>query len=256
MRRTAFTLLACATVALAGTAAPAAAQKAGPRATVTMPVCHSAVAPLDRGITWVGDMFSLRAGNRMEMRFDVYTRTPGDPVWRLVKAPDLGIWNRAKADRSEYKFLQKAVNLAAPASYKARVTFRWLGPNGQKTVKRLDSKVCEQRDARPNLRVTRLDGAVVNRQLADYIVVVRNVGQTAVSSGQGFDVGLAVDGIAQPTQTFTGGLRPGERVQFKFRAPRCKQGGTFKGTVDPDARIDQSDRADDTLELPCPASLA
>ena len=88
-----------------------------------MPVCHSDVAPLDRRITWVGDMFSLRPGNRMEMRFDVYTRTAADPTWRLVQAPDLGIWNRAKGGVSEYKFRQKAVNLNAPASYKARVTF-------------------------------------------------------------------------------------------------------------------------------------
>jgi hypothetical protein len=256
MRRTGLTLLACATAALLGTAAPAAAQKGAGKATVTTPVCHSDVAPLDRRITWVGDMFSLRAGNRMEMRFDVYTRTPADPVWRLVQAPDLGIWNRAKPGRSEYKFRQKAVNLTAPASYKARVTFRWLGPKGQKTVKRLDSKVCEQRDPRPNLRVVRVNASPLKGSMATYQVVVRNVGGSAAGGPSGFDVALAVDGVTQAPNKNILGLRPGESVQVNFRGNRCSRSGTVKATVDPDARIDQSDRADDTLELPCPASLA
>jgi hypothetical protein len=256
MRRTASIALACAVTALAATSAPAFAAAPG-AARVTVPVCHSAVAPLDRRITWVGDMASLRPGNRMEMRFDVYVKTPTDPAWKLVAAPDLGIWNRAKAGTTDYKFRQKAVNLTAPAAYKARVTFRWLGPGKKdKTVKRLDSKVCEQSDPRPNLRVVKFDASPIKGGLANYQVVVRNVGGSAASGPNGFDVAVAVDGVAQPSKNVLG-LRPGESVQVNIpRAARCKQGGTIRATVDPDQRIDQSDRADDVLELPCPASLA
>src|SRR5688572_28442067 len=126
MRRTALITLglAAASLGTAGTPALAAAPRT---ARVTVPLCHSDVAPLDRRITWSGLMTSIRPGNRMELRFEVFVCTPNDPAWRLVKAPDLGIWNRAKAGTMEYRFRQKAVNLSAPASYKARVTFCWIG---------------------------------------------------------------------------------------------------------------------------------
>src|SRR3954452_17752585 len=254
MRRFALITSLCALAAVpAAGSAPAFAATPG-TARVTVPVCHSDVAPLDRRITWVGEMSSLKAGNRMEMRFDVYVRTPTDPVWRLVTAPDLGIWNRAKAGTTAYKFRQKAVNLTAPASYKARVTFRWLGPGkADKTVKVKTSKVCQQTDPRPNLRVVRLDATPLKGSMANYQVVVRNTGGSAATGPNGFDVSLAVDGVTQAPNKNVLGLRPGESVQVNWRAPRCAQAGSVRAAVDPDARIDQSDRADDVLELPCPA---
>lgn len=254
MGRTALITMCCAVTALAVASAPAVAAPAPGTARVSVPVCHSDVAPLDRRITWVGDMTSLRQGNRMEMRFQVFMRTPADPVWRLVQAPDLGIWNRAKPGTSQYTFRQKAVNLTAPATYKARLTYRWTGPGKQKTATMRTSKVCEQRDPRPNLRVVRIDASPAAAGMASYVVVVRNVGVTAVGKPNGFGVQLSVDGVAQGTRDVQG-LRPGERVQVNISAARCKPGGTFRATVDPDARVDQSDRADDVLELPCPATL-
>jgi len=255
MRRTASIIVVSAVAALAATSAPALAAVPG-KTRVTVPVCHSDIAPLDRRITWVGEMSSRKPGDRMEMRFDVYMRTPTDPTWRLVSAPDLGIWNRAKAGTTAYKFRQKAVNLAAPASYKARVTFRWLGPKGDKVVKSRTSKVCEQSDPRPNLRVVRLDATPLKGGQANYQVVVRNVGGSAASGPNGFDVALAVDGVTQAPNKNVLGLRAGESVQVNFRGARCTQGRTVRAAADPDARIDQSDRADDVLELPCPASLS
>jgi hypothetical protein len=258
MRRTASITLACAVAALAGAVSPGAAlaQKTAAGKVSVSSSCRPAVKQLERQFVVTGDMLSLRQGNRMEMRFDLYTKTVAEPAWKLVQAPDLGIWNRAKPGRTEYKFRQKTLNLAAPASYKMRVTFHWVGPGGAETFARRTSKVCEQRDPRPNLRVVRLDASPIKGGLANYQVVVRNVGLSAATGPNGFDVVVAVDGVTQPSKNVLG-LRAGEMVQVNIpRAQRCKQGGTIKATVDPDQRIDQSDRADDVLELPCPASLA
>src|SRR3954454_20436156 len=176
MRRLVLITSLCALIAaLAAGAAPASAAVPG-KTSVTVPVCHSDVAPLSRRITWVGQMTTLKAGNPMEMRVDVSVKTPPDPVWRLVVAPDLGIWNRAKAGTTDYKFRQKAVNLTAPASYKARVTFRWTGPGkNDKTVRSRTSSTCRQTDPRPNLRVVKFDASPLKGKLANYQVVVRNV---------------------------------------------------------------------------------
>jgi hypothetical protein len=256
MRRTASITFACALTALAGGAAPAVAQKPAPKASVSVAACHSDVKPLARRFRVVGDMFSLRQGNRMEMRFEVFSKTPTDETWRLVESPELGIWNRARPDRTQYRVGQKIVNLTAPASYKARVTFHWAGPGTQDTVTKRWSKVCEQRDPRPNLRLARLEARPLNAKEATYVVQVRNVGASVTTGDSGFEIALAVDGVTRPTSDPILGLRPGASIQVNFRAPRCKQGGTIRATVDPYARIDQSDRADDVLELPCPASLA
>ena len=257
MRRTASITLACAVAAIAGAATPGAAlaQTTAGKVSVSSS-CRPAVKQLDRQLVVTGDMLSLRRGNRMEMRFDLYTKTLSDPTWKLVQAPDLGIWNRAKPGRTEYKFRQKTLNLAAPASYKMRVTFHWVGPGAAETFARRTTKVCEQRDPRPNLRVVRLDASPIKGGLADYIVVIRNVGASTASGPNGFDTALAIDGVTQPPNKNVLGLPAGASTQHRWRAPRCKQGGTVKATVDPDQRIDQSDRADDVLELPCPASLA
>jgi hypothetical protein len=202
-----------------------------------------------------GKMVAKRPGDRLEMRFDVYKRTPADPVWRLIQSPDLGIWNRAKSGTTQYTFRQKVYNLDAPASYRAKVTYHWIGANGRESTTRRWTKACEQRDPRPNLRVVRLDAAPAGK-LADYVVVVRNVGAGTIAPDPGFDVALAVDGVTQPPNKSIQGLRPGERVQVNWRAPRCKPTGTLRAAADPDQRVEQSDRADDVLELPCPASLS
>ena len=252
MRRTATLALICCAGALGATAGTASA--ATPVASVVQRVCHSDVAPLDRQVLYVGAMDSLRSGNTMEMRFDLFTKTAQAPTWQSVQVPELGIWNRAMPNRSGYRFKQKVANLSAPASYRVRVTFRWLGPKKQKTVQTRWSPVCVQRDPRANLRVARITADALKGSMAMYHVFVRNVGSTAVGGPNGFDVALAVDGVTQPARSIAG-LGAGQSVQVDFKAPRCTAGGTVQATVDPDQRVDQGDRTDDVLQIPCPAKL-
>jgi len=242
-----------ATLALLAAAAPAAV--AAPSARATVAACRAAPLQDQRYAVFTGEMASLRKGNRMEMRFDLERRAPGEAAFTRVEVPSLGVWNRAKPGRSPYRFTQRVEKLAAPASYRARVSFRWTGPKGaRKVVVRRVTPPCKQPDFRPDLRLVPVGARrVAGTEEAEYTVEVRNPGKTVAGSQAGFDVVLSIDGVALPATTVNG-LAPGDRRRLTFRGPRCRPGdGSVTAVVDPDNRVDESVETDNSIAVPCPA---
>jgi CARDB protein len=249
MRRT---ILICllALTALAA-AAPSALAASVPK--VRLAACKTALAQADRYAVFTGRMSSLRRGNRMSMRFDLFRQAGGQKSFIRVDAPGLGVWNRASDGVPSYTFRQRVQNLSAPASYQARVTFRWKGPTGRPTV--VVSKltdVCAQPDLRPDLRISFAGTQVVDATQADYSVLVRNAGGTVAGGLTGFDVSLQVGAVVSPLTTIAA-LGAGASQLVTFRAPRCETGSTVQAMVDPDGRIDESDEANDTVTRACAA---
>jgi hypothetical protein len=70
---------------------------------------------------------------------------PKELVFHIVSAPGLGVWRIAAAGVKSYKYLKEITNLAAPASYRAVVRFRWTGPRGR-TIKSMELRTtrCQQ----------------------------------------------------------------------------------------------------------------
>jgi CARDB len=240
------------TLALLAATAPAAL--AAPSARATVATCHLDPVQEQRYASFTGEMASLRKGNRMEMRFQLERRAPGEAAFTPVDVPALGVWNRAKPGRSPYRFTQRVEKLAAPASYRARVTFRWTGPKGaKKVVARRVTPRCKQPDFRPDLRIRAVGSQVVpDTDEAEYTVEVRNAGRTVAGSEAGFDVVLSVDGVALPATTVNG-LAPGDRRELIFRGPRCRSGiGSVTAVVDPDGRVDEAGEGNNAIGVPCP----
>lgn len=244
-------------VVAAAIAAPAAA---APAATAAVPTakaglarCHLAGLQPRRYAVFTGVMSALRSGNRMEMRFDLFRRAAGEDAFTRVSAPGLGVWNRADAGVPSYRFRQRVTNLAAGASYRARVSFRWSGPVGKRrvTLRKLTA-ACTQPDQRPDLRVVPVSTVGVDHLQADYTVAVRNSGRGDAGS---FDVALSVDGVSLPTITANGLAAKGRR-QLTFRGPRCAAGGRVEAVVDPDDRVQEGDESDNGAALACPARAA
>ncbi len=67
----------------------------------------------------------------MLMRIDVLERMPRRTVFHTVTAPGLGVWRSSAPGVKIYKYLKQVTNLAAPASYRAAVRFRWLNAKGR-----------------------------------------------------------------------------------------------------------------------------
>ncbi|HEV2998357.1 MAG TPA: hypothetical protein VGX16_04570 [Solirubrobacteraceae bacterium] len=116
-------------------------QGAGPSSTPSpSPEPGSASAAVDecltsgeqgrRAATFSAQMVALPGTQRMTMRIDVQVRTPTEP-FHAVLAPGLEVWRRSSPGVNVFKYLSQVTNLSAPASYRAFVRFRWLGPKGR-----------------------------------------------------------------------------------------------------------------------------
>jgi hypothetical protein len=93
--------------------------------------CLTATASAERSATFAGEMTLIPGATRMSMRIEVLERTPGEAGFRPVLAPGVGIWRTADPGVKSYKHLEQVANLAAPAVYRALISFRWQGPHGR-----------------------------------------------------------------------------------------------------------------------------
>jgi hypothetical protein len=98
--------------------------KANPSA--TLEECLAVGVQAERAATFAGEMASIPGSARMEMRIDVLERLPHELVYHLVSAPGLGVWRRSAPEVKTYDYIKQVTNLAAPASYRGEVEFRWL----------------------------------------------------------------------------------------------------------------------------------
>jgi hypothetical protein len=102
----------------------------GPPDSASLTQCVNAARPAERSATFVGEMSTIRGASRMSMRVELLERTPGDTGYHPVLAPGVGAWRTADPGVKTYKHLERFTNLAAPASYRVLVTFRWQRSHG------------------------------------------------------------------------------------------------------------------------------
>jgi hypothetical protein len=115
-------------VGFAGAAVPAAANgRQLPSASLSGFVCHPALNPLNRVIAVTAMMRPMPSTVRMKLRFELLQRVPGQP-FREVFGGDLGRWRQLSLVPWAVK--KPVANLAAPAVYRFRVSFLWLGRAG------------------------------------------------------------------------------------------------------------------------------
>jgi hypothetical protein len=236
MRRSVLIAL-CALAALVGMVSEAAASS--PRA--KLQACATSLSQPSRYAVFVGKMKSLRRGNKMSLRFDLYQRTKGTKKFTRVDAPDLGVWHRANAGVPSYTFRQRVQGLSAPAAYRARISFRWKGPKGKRAVTiKKSTPACVQPDLRPDLRVSFVKTGASAGQV-NYQVVVRNAGKTAAGA---FQVDLAP---ASGPEMVTG-LGPGAEIPFQLS---CTANSTIQATVDPLGTVDERNESNNTATRVC-----
>jgi hypothetical protein len=113
--------------------------------------CHRSSNSLNRWIEVTGVMRPIARTQHMEMKFQLLRRPPHSRTFVDVSSGDLGKWihpsnSRLGAQPGDRWSVQKPVlNLSAPATYRFRVSFRWLDSGGHPldTFVRL-SHLCDQ----------------------------------------------------------------------------------------------------------------
>ena len=102
----------------------------GTAASATLVQCVTASEPAERSATFAGEMTMIPGASRMSMRIELLERTPGETGYHPVLAPGVGVWRSADPGVKAYKHLEQVTDLAAPADYRALISFRWDGPHG------------------------------------------------------------------------------------------------------------------------------
>jgi hypothetical protein len=108
-----------------------------PLAAATLERCNTAAEQSERSVTLVGEMSAIPDTARMVIRIELQERLPEEALFHTVRAPELGLWRESDAGVKSFKYLNKVVNLSAPAVYRAAVRFRWLDTKGR-PIKRLE----------------------------------------------------------------------------------------------------------------------
>jgi hypothetical protein len=247
---------ACALVCTAGSAS--AASPSPSLYQLRSFVCQKALDPPERAISVQAVMRPVTGTARMQMRFDLMRKTGPGTVFTKVRGRQLDSWispqdpTLGQNPADVWILSHPVVDLAAPATYRFRVNFRWIGAQGQRLATAVQSTAgCYQPEMRADLLVRSVTaGAVASGQSAQsYTAVIANRGQTGAGP---FQVVLAGAGSGTETATVAW-LAPHSSVREQFVAPACSAGTNLTVTVDPTHTIDEYDFVNNTLTTACPA---
>ncbi|HET6870725.1 MAG TPA: CARDB domain-containing protein, partial [Solirubrobacteraceae bacterium] len=194
---------------------------------------------------------------KMQMRFDLMRKAKPNAPFKIVRGHFLGSWltpdNPTLGQRPGDVWIvnHPVVGLPAPATYRFRVSFRWVGSSGQQLSSAVQSSpTCYQPELRADLLVRSLTVTPLASGKSTYVAVVANRGLTAAGP---VEVDLAGAGSATQAQT-VGSVGPKSSVRERFVAPACTPGASLAVTVDPSHTIDEYNFANNVLTMPCPAS--
>ncbi len=248
------TLLAFVAAALPATAST----KVAPRDTLTAFVCQRALDPPDRSVSIKAVMRPVTGTRSLALKFDLLKKQAG-ATRILTGAGDLGVWlspkNPTLGRRSgDIWELTKAVsNLEAPASYRFRVTFRWLGVHGKVLATATgQSAACTQRELRPDVLVKSVAVAAIPHKphKQRYTVVIANAG---ASSAGPFQV-LFTPGDGSPSRTHTvAQIAAHASRRLSFVGPLCTTASPPTVVADSAGQVDDSDRDNNAMTVTCPS---
>ena len=153
------------------------------RGRVRLLACETGPADADRAAAFEGRVRAQRPGQRLQMRFTLQVSTPDAPRWRTVPAPGFGVWYSADSGVTRWTYSKRVQDLLAPASYRAKVRFRWRDARGTVVARTaVVSPSCKQPDVRPDLRTGAVTAQAAGASAARYAVEVRNAGTAPSSS--------------------------------------------------------------------------
>jgi hypothetical protein len=250
MRRALMTILLFLAVASLRSSPGYALTAARDAATVKVVDCVPAVESVARTATFEARMRAVRETDRMQVRFSLQVREDALHGWRRIVAEGFDTWLTSLPDVRRYTYARTVLNLAAPATYRTIVRFRWIDADGAVVRSaRVTSAGCRQLDMRPDLEVRRIDvlpGA--DAETRRYAVTVRNDGRAdagpfgaMLRAGEDELGTLAVPVLAAGTQ----------RV-ITYTGPACTPGAPLLVTLDPDEAVDERDEGDNAFAATCP----
>jgi hypothetical protein len=222
-------------------------------------VCQRALDPPARAVSVQAVIRPLPGTKKLSLRFQLLMRRNASSPVSSVHGGDLGTWisppdpTLGQQPGDKWKVSRSVLNLAAPASYRFRVQFRWTGAAGRVlgTVVRF-SPTCVQPELRPDLLVRSITvRSIAGRPDKDeYIALIRNAGATGAGP---FQVSFVPGDSSAPKMRTVARLQPHQTVQEAFFGPLCSASSAPTITVDPAGQVDDLNRSNNALTAICPA---
>jgi CARDB len=243
--------------AVVGWASPASGASAPPaRDQLRSFVCQKAIDPPSRAVSIQSVMRPVTNTAKMQMRFDLMRRTKRGAPFKNVRGQSLGSWltpsdpTLGQRPGDVWIVNHPVVDLPAPATYRFRVSFRWLGSRGQQLSSAVQtSSTCYQPELRADLLVRSLTVTPLASGQSAYVALIGNRGLTAAGP---VEVDLAGVGSATEARTL-GSVGPKSSARQRFVGPSCAVGTSLTVTVDPSHTIDEYNFANNALTMACPA---
>jgi CARDB len=247
----------CAGGAISALAATSALAVTPPRAELRDQGCQRAVDPPGRAVTITAVMRPVSGTERMALKFELERRPPHGGMFTVLPGHNLGDWvhpadsTLGQLPGDEWMLRHNVVNLAGPAYYRFRVSFRWTGASGRVLAQRSRlSPVCYQPEPRADLSARSLAVTSLSPQQDRYVALIHNGGATAAGP---FTVELNVPSASSQTAD-VGSLAPGANVRATFIGRVCSAGSSVTAIADPNRQVDDANRKNNTLTVVCPSS--
>jgi CARDB len=230
-----------------------------PRSRLRSPICVTAPDPASRAISVTAVMRPLSGTTKLQLKFDLLSRASGSRPFARVRGGDLNTWVTPKdptlgqQPNDVWNLIKQVVDLKAPATYRFKVAFRWVGAHGKVLGTAVRTgPTCYQPELRPDLQVQTIGvKAIPGRPTMDeYIALIRNAGATATGP---FGVQFS-DGDVIKTRNVDD-LAPHSSLTEHFVGPACST-TTAKVTADPNDQVDDLNRANNSLNVVCSSSAS
>lgn len=220
--------------------------------------CQRAVDPAFRALSVSATMRPVTGTQGMRLQFVLEKSRFLHGHYRAVHGANLGNWiapdnpTLGQHPGDVWKLTHSVGLLSAPAFYRLKVTFRWLGSGGKRLAQVVQQAgVCHQLELRPDLRVVSVSGQTLPKKPSDEAYVVKVVNHGLTGAGP-FGVSLTTpDGST--TTRMVGWLGHHKSRFLRFVAPACTAPQTLTVVADPGSTVLDLDRTNNTLTVPCPA---
>lgn len=227
---------------------------AAPRARLRSPTCVTAMDPPARAISITATMRPVADTIKMQLKFDLTSRLNTSRSFARVRGGDLSTWVTPKDPTlgqhpdDVWNLIKQVVDLKAPATYRFKVSFRWIGAHGKMLETAVKtSPTCFEPELRPDLQVKTIGVQAIDGRpsVDEYVALIRNNGATATGP---FQVQFT-DGAVEKTHSVAD-LEPHASITEHFVGPSCAT-GTANVTADPGDQVDDLNRANNSLNVTC-----
>jgi hypothetical protein len=222
--------------------------------------CQHAFDPATRAVSVQAVMRPVAQTSKMQMKFGLLRQKPGR-TFVAIRGRNLGSWitpqdaTLGQNPADVWVVNHPVVNLLAPATYKFRVSFRWIGSAGQVLSTAVQtSPTCYQPELRPDLLVRSLTmKPITTGTAAGQAAYTATIANRGLSAADAFVVEFIDGNGASQTATIPS-LGPHATTGQRFVAPPCAAGTTLTVMVNPAHTVDEYDLQNNTLTMACPAA--